>query len=316
MKRSVEVKKIDKKKVALLLRKMNLFLNNRRIKNFPEKEIQKQVFFDVIIHTKGNPIVIINPYTDQSYWNWKKNYINVGILTALSTKADPYSPKQIAKSLFYHELSHENHTSVPKDIPYPFSLLNILEDERIERLAIERFEITEEDFSKLHSFSFTIYYHLTVWSEVPEFQEMVKRIFNPYNLIIVHRWMRWNDNVKELYEKVLNEAKKLNSIPAQIEKVLPEYTQDIEKVLDDATNSKSTEELIENTKWFYEKWKYLFTPETEANIQMGAGHGQGKEAGDIGEGYGQSEESKDGDDQNTDGQGIGKNSEEWNSCTN
>lgn len=318
--RSVEVKKIDTQKVAVLLRKLNLWFDERKVENFPEKEIQKQVFLDTILHAKGNPVVVINPYTDESFWNWKKNYINIGVLTTLSTKAEGYDTKQIAKTLFYHELSHENNTTVPKDVPYPFALLNIFEDERIERLATERFNVTDKDFAELHQFSFDVYYYDY---EGGRLDVMTPKFFNPYNLIILYRWMRWSNNVKELYEKVLYEAKKLNCVPEQVEKVLPEYTQDIEKVLDDATNSKSTEELIQNTLWFYEKWKHLFTPEAELHIQMGAGHGS---EGDVGEGYGQNEESGEGkgnDDRNTDGQcdssggkqdndegqGIGKNSE-------
>lgn len=295
--KSIEVKKIDTKKVSALLRKLNLWLDERKVKGFPEKEIQKHLFLDIILHAKGTPVVVVNPYTNESFWNWKKNYINVGILTALSTKAEDYDTRDIAKALFYHELSHENHTSVPKNVPYPFPLLNILEDERIERLAVEKFDVKEKDFGKLHTFSFDIYYHSSSVST------MAERVFNPYNLIILHRWMRWSDEVKELYDYVLHKAKEQNCIPAQMEEILPEYTQDVEKVLSDATNSKSTEELIQNTKWFYEKWKHLFTPEAESGLQMGAGHGSGESAGDIGKGYGESEEQdKDNDSNNTDGQ--------------
>ena len=294
--RTIEVKKIDKKKVASLLREMNLWIDEKKVEIFPEKEIQKQVFLDTILHAKGNPVVVVNPYTDQSYWNWKKNYINIGVLTTLSTMAKGYDTKEIAKALFYHELSHENHTSTPKNVPYPFALLNILEDERIERLAVEKFDITEKDFAKLHEFSFDIYYkyYKSKGAIIPE------RVFNPYNLLILHRWLRWwsREKKNEYYEFIRTyRPKEFVSLDMDMT-VIDEYTKDIEKVLDDATNSKSTEELIENTEWFYEKWKDLLTPEAEAGIQMGAGHGSGESAGDISEGYG-----SDGDENtDTDGQ--------------
>ena len=70
--RTIEVKKIDPKKVGALLREMSLWLDEKKVENFPEKEIQKQVFLDTILYAKGNPIVVVNPYTDVSYWEWKK----------------------------------------------------------------------------------------------------------------------------------------------------------------------------------------------------------------------------------------------------
>ena len=54
--RTVEVKKIEKEKVSALLGRMNLWLNESKVEDFPEKEIQKQVFLDTILYAKSNPI--------------------------------------------------------------------------------------------------------------------------------------------------------------------------------------------------------------------------------------------------------------------
>lgn len=179
--------------------------------------------------------------------------------------------KEIAMLLFAHEVSHENHSIIPENVPYPFHLLNILEDERIERLAEKKWGV---DFKRLHQTSFDVYYR-----PIDYFS-----IFNPYNLIVLHRWSRWSEKVKKAVDKAIEKGlkeKSLTYLPVEPDR-FEEFREDIEKVLDDATNSESTEKMIENTIWFYEKWKEVFEFKGKG-IKMGIGHGSGESAGDIDE---------------------------------
>ena len=270
----VKAEKIDEVKLLKVYEKTYSIASAENIDRIEEKyeEARRKTLVEALLKASTNPKIILNPYTDSSFWDYRKNYINLGVLPYIH-RANPeekiVSLQELALSLFAHEISHENHSTIPENVPYPFSFLNILEDERIERLAQKKWG---SDFEKLHELSFEIYYK-------PMEEE---KVFNPYNLIILHRWCRWSEKIKkELADYLIDlQTKSFATLPIDPQ-ILPDYIADIEKVLDDATNSENTEKLIENTIWFYEKWKELFEKNAEQGIAMGIGHGQGTEAGDL-----------------------------------
>ncbi len=276
----VKAERIDIQKLFKAYEKTYSIATAENIDGIEEKyyTARRKTIVEALLRASTNPKIILNPYTDSSFWDYRRNYINIGILPYIH-KVNPeekiVSLQELALSLFAHEISHENHSTIPENVPYPFSLLNILEDERIERLAQKKWG---SDFRKMHELSFEIYYK----------PMEAETVFNPYNLIILHRWCRWSEKIKKELADYLKKIAQETFITLPIDpQILPDYVSDIEKVLDDATNSESTEKLIQNTIWFYEKWKELFEKDAEKGIAMGIGHGTGTDAGDLEEGQGQ-----------------------------
>lgn len=302
---TVETKKIDKKVLMKEYSRVFAFnFDEKRIDLYlaKEKEIKRRLVLEVILKSKSNRVkVILNPYTEQSFWNFKKNYINIGLLESFNRQFPAEKLADIAVQLFYHEVSHENNTEVCKEVPYPFSLLNILEDERIERIASREWAV---DFSLMHEVSWELFYKrgakVEDYLNKENAKDFFERVFNPFNYIIVRRWRRWSKvieldckkieeeyvawkhfaphwiRIKEIQDKL--KAERGYEYTWQIDE---DFKADVERVLDDATRSENTEKLIENTLWFWEKWKDLLQPEAEVDILMGLGHGEGKKAGDL-----------------------------------
>jgi hypothetical protein len=192
------------------------------------------------------PAIVVNPYTENSFWNWEKNYVNIGLLYFPVKANTVVDLNSFIRALLYHELSHVENTPIPKRWKRAiFTVFNILEDQRIETLISQRTE--RKIFEKTHQLAYEVFYRGK--KEVH---------LNPYNLIILRRWSRWG--VETDLEEYLPKA------TGKLKKALDEgYLKDVDRTLV-AMEEASAEEAIEITETFFHRWEWLLTEEETANV--------------------------------------------------
>ena len=198
------------------------------------------------------PSVFINEDSDTSAWNFKANFIQIGVKTIL--EKDPGNLEKLSTLLLAHEVSHtlNTDTGVLEKIDFPFPILNILEDERIERMMEER----GYNFYELHDFSYMFFY----WEK--PLGKLIPMLRNPYNIGVLLRWRRWGVETKTKKPDVLTE------------KEYEEFLADWEKAIDSSISATSTEEVAKIGKSLYEKWKKVFGEKAPENTVTGI---EGKE---------------------------------------
>ncbi len=211
-----------------------------------------------------SPFVYLNEDEDRSYWNFQQNFIQLGIKSILSRAKGGL--ERLATLLLAHEVSHTLNTDfvVVEKIDFPFPILNILEDARIEHLI----SVRGYDFYALHEFS-----HETFYLENKDYEEMIK---NPYNIGVLLRWRRWGVKTKVVKPNKLTEEE------------YEEFLSDWEKAIDDSIKASSTEEVARIGKALYEKWRKVFGETIPRNTCTGIE----KKEEDFGEGKRKEEEEK------------------------
>ena len=215
----------------------------------------------------SSPFVYLNEDEDESFWNFKQNFIQLGVKTILSKGGDL---EKLSTLLLAHEVSHTLNTDseVVEKIDFPFPILNILEDARIEHLI----SVRGYDFHDLHQFSYESFY-----LENRDYENMIK---NPYNIGVLLRWRKWRVEIRTAKPDKLTEEE------------YEEFLSDWERAIDDSTRATSTEEVVEIGKALYERWKKAFGETPPSNTCTGiekreASFGKG-ERKDTEEGKGKS----------------------------
>ncbi|MCL5421546.1 MAG: hypothetical protein M1461_03620 [Nitrospirae bacterium] len=171
----------------------------------------------------------IDPRSGESSWDFKRLVIQIGLKRIEGRDVDV-----LAELLMEHEVGHVMHTSRNIDIealPYPFDLLNILEDARIETRR-------ERDFHPLHAHSYRKIYLEKEGEENP--------FANPFNIGILLRWQRWRV------------ATKTEKPPELYDDQYAEFIEDWNRFLDLSIGARSTEHTGGHAQDLYEKWKFLF----------------------------------------------------------
>jgi len=194
--------------------------------------------FQIYKGTRSFPKIVVNPYTDASFWDWKKNFINIGILTYGAKTQTAISLKNLTLSLLGHELSHTENTPIPKEEWNQglMTVFNILEDQRIETLMAER--IGKELFEKNNTRYYELYY-----------QREPENHLNPYNIVILKRWERWG--VKIQWDH-------LKKAEGKLKKALEKgFLEDAENTLI-LMETADREMAIILTEEFYKRWEWLF----------------------------------------------------------
>ncbi len=191
-----------------------------------------------------SPFVYLNEDEDGSYWNFSQNFIQLGIKSILRYAKE--NLEKLSTLLLAHEVSHtlNTDTEAVKKIDYPFPILNILEDARIEALI-------GYDFHDLHKFSYDVFY---LMNPPEKLRDMRK---NPYNVGVLLRWKRWNVETK---------VEKPDSLT---DEEFGEFLSDWEKAIDNAIRASSTEEVAEIGKALYEKWRKVFGEKAPENTVTG-----------------------------------------------
>jgi len=207
------------------------------------------------------PFVYLNEREDDSYWNYHQNFIQLGIESILRYAKEKL--ERLSELLLYHEVSHTLNTDpeTTKKIDFPFPILNILEDERIERLM-------HRDFRDLHKFSYDTFYLMNPPERLKEMRK------NPYNIGVLLRWRRWGVEIKTEKPDTLTEEE------------YEEFLKDWEDALEKSAHATSTEEVAKIGKALYEKWKKVFGTEAPPTTCTGI---EGSEK-DFGEGREDDEE--------------------------
>jgi len=179
------------------------------------KYLQKKLEMRAGLLNPRLPFVYLNEDEDGSFWNFEQNFIQLGIKSIL--KHEPESLEKLSTLLLAHEVSHTLNTDAEtaKKIGFPFAILNILEDERIERLISEK----GYNFNPLHKFAYRVFYTDT---------DMLK---NPYNIGVLLRWRRWGVGTRTERPDVLTE------------KEYEEFLKDWETAIEKSSRASSTEEL-------------------------------------------------------------------------
>lgn len=171
----------------------------------------------------------VNEESDNSWWNFKNLSIQVGIKGVEKDQAN-----EIGQLLTRHEVGHVRFTSRnidTKSLPFPFSLLNIVEDARIEHKM-------ETDFSPLHRHSYQRHYL--------ESDQGDSVFNNPYNIGILLRWQRSGVETAPCKPPELSEEEYI------------EFLSDWELCLTKSIESLSTYQVMEQVELLYAKWKPLF----------------------------------------------------------
>jgi hypothetical protein len=171
----------------------------------------------------------INQRSGESSWDLSRLVIQIGLKRIEGRDVDI-----LAELLMEHEVGHVIHTSRNidlKDLPYPFDLLNILEDARIEPRR-------ERDFHPLHAHSYRKIYLEREGEENP--------FSNPFNIGILLRWQRWGV------------ATKTEKPPELGDDQYAEFIEDWNRFIDLSLEARSTEHTGGHAQDLYEKWKFLF----------------------------------------------------------
>ena len=170
----------------------------------------------------------VSSESDDSWWNHVRRLIQVGL------KGVERHVESIGELLMEHEVGHVLHTSRHIDgtaLGYPFSLLNILEDERVERLR-------GCDFSPLHEESYRRVYLAEPRDE--------SKLSNPYNIGILCRWKRWGVRTETMRPAMLSEDD------------YELFVEDWENTIGYSLDTADTEEVSVLALDLYNRWKELF----------------------------------------------------------
>ena len=171
----------------------------------------------------------INTKSGESSWDFKRLVIQLGLKRIEGRDMDI-----LAELLMEHEVGHVIHTSRNidlKGLSYPFDLLNILEDARIEPKR-------ERDFHPLHAHSYQKVYLEKEGEENP--------FANPFNIGILLRWQRWGVVTKTEKPPELDDDQ------------YAEFVEDWNYFIDLSIEARSTEHTGGHAQDLYEKWKFLF----------------------------------------------------------
>jgi len=163
-----------------------------------------------------------------SSWNHRKLLILIGV------KGFKEDADTLSDLLMNHEVGHVLHTSrrlIPESLSFPFSLLNILEDARIESRM-------ETNFGPLHEFSYDTYYLKN--------REDDSVFSNPFNIGILLRWRKWElSTMTEKPETLSHE---------EYERLLTDWQDTIDRSIE----GESTEIVAEHAEGLYRRWQELF----------------------------------------------------------
>ena len=171
----------------------------------------------------------INAKSSESSWDFKRLVIQIGLKSMETKDVD-----MLAELLMEHEVGHVIHTSRNLDLKaltYPFDLLNILEDARIEPKR-------QKDFHPLHAHSYLKHYLEKDGEDNP--------FANPFNIGILLRWQRWGVETKTEKPQELDDDQ------------YKEFIGDWNRFIDLSIESRSTEHTGGLAQDLYEKWKFLF----------------------------------------------------------
>jgi len=171
----------------------------------------------------------INTKSGESSWDFKRLVIQLGLKRIEDRDVD-----LLAELLMEHEVGHVIHTSRNIDLkalPYPFDLLNILEDARIEPKR-------DRDFHPLHAHSYRKIYLEKEGQENP--------FANPFNIGILLRWQRWGVETKTEKPPELDDDQYV------------EFIGDWNRFIDLSVEARSTEHTGGHAQDLYEKWQFLF----------------------------------------------------------
>ena len=186
---------------------------------------------------------------------------------------NPEIIKKCATALVAHEVSHHLHSKwetfdrIRETVEgLPFSLLNVIEDQRIETL-INRLYPLEEEFIVLHSLDFEQYY------EGVEDEEI---FFNPVNLLVLLRWSLWSDQLKERIYKKLGEFSLSQFISSYYpDRGWEDFERDGLELLQTVQEIEDIDETVEPIIRFYRRWEALFhSPATGRIIVPRGGEGE------------------------------------------
>ncbi len=190
---------------------------------------------------KKAPFIHVNPNSYHSFWNFKKNFIQIGLKGGVDLNLGKSQIKEIAEQLLAHEIGHviyTDNTPIQNLGRKIFTIVNILEDARIEFLMHRR---NNYDFRLLHETSYKVHY-------IEE-----KAFRNPYNIGVLLRWRKWNVETQilpldELHEEEFNE-----------------FVSDWQKAINDSLSAPSVWAVIEIAEKLYRKWEELFGKSDYAN---------------------------------------------------
>lgn len=173
--------------------------------------------------------LVVNADSDKSYWSHKALKIQIG-----QKGIDRKQFHSLGELLVEHEVGHVKFTSrtlEAKRMGFPFPILNILEDARIEKKM-------ERDFGPLHLNDYEQCYLND--------SEDVDRFANPYNMGVLLRWRRWGVRTTTERPEALDEAG------------YREFLADWESALDRSATAFSTAEVKLYAEDLYRKWQWLF----------------------------------------------------------
>ena len=193
-----------------------------------------------------SPSVYLSQTSDNSFWSFEKNFIQIGIKTVVE-KA-PHEVEKLSTLLLAHEVSHTLHTDpkAAKGVDFPFQIFNILEDQRIEKLIQKK---EGYDFHPLHKF-----YHNFFYLKSTYYQTLIN---NPYNIGVLLRWRRWGVETK---------VEKPDSLA---DEEFKEFLSDWERAIEESENAKNTEKVVKIARKLYLKWKHVFGEEAPPNTVLG-----------------------------------------------
>jgi len=234
-------------KLVELLEKKGFIPDLERVKEVEEslEEIKKWSrlkSYQIYRGKRRYPTIVVNPYTDESFWDYKRNFINIGILSYGAKAKAEISLRELVLSLLGHELSHTENTPLPKETwsNEMRVLFNILEDQRIETLMSER--IGKEVFEKANARYYELYYE---GKRDPH--------LNPFNIVILKRWERWGVKVNWEY---------LKEADGELKEALERgFLEDAESTLIAMESIKQGEEASSIAEAFYQRWRNLFENE-------------------------------------------------------
>lgn len=210
--------------------------------HIPLESLRKRLELLAGFHTGEEKFALkINSKSGQSSWDCKRLIIQIGIERMEKRELD-----DLAELLMEHEVGHVIHTSRNldlKDLSYPFDLLNILEDARIEPKR-------ERDFYPLHAHSYRKVYLEKETEENP--------FANPFNIGILLRWQRWGVQTKTEKPPELDEDQ------------YAEFIEDWNRHIDLSIEARSTEHTGGYAQDLYEKWKDLFERYKSDNPALGS----------------------------------------------
>ncbi len=180
---------------------------------------------------------------DSSYWNFKRFVVQLGIKGFDEGNVEP-----LAWLLMRHEIGHVRWTDRELDVEnlgYPFDLLNILEDARIEALD-------GSDFKPLFE-----HIYRTVYLAAGEKEQEMKA--NPFNIGILLRWRHYGLETETAMP------------PALSEEEYDEFLADWDSAITGSIAAKDTGAVSKIAKELYLKWKELFDSAKKTGATIVAG---------------------------------------------